>query len=99
MYYSHFIPVKLAHGHVSHFFSVLEEPAPLDLQQIFCDRWVRPSCIKAEEFQRRDAVLRETITNLEYEPFCASEGERIILGGSPPRIVSRWKTPGYNWAK
>ena len=54
------------------FVSVLEEPAPLDLQQIFCDRWVRPSCIKAEEFQRRDAVLRETITNLEYEPFCAS---------------------------
>jgi hypothetical protein len=75
------------------FFSVLEEPAPLDLQQIFCEGWVRPSGIKAEEFQRRDAVLRETITNLEYEPFCASENGNesylVRLGGSPPRIVSR----------
>ena len=41
------------------FVSVLEEPAPLDLQQIFCDRWVRPSCIKAEEFQRGCGAPRD----------------------------------------
>lgn len=55
-------------GH--HLSPLLKEPAPLDLRQIFCEGWVRPSGIKAKEFQRRDAVLRETITNLEYEPFC-----------------------------